>query len=175
MDLESQTQNPEKHPSLINIVGMGSTATTSTNKQPEKDRDGSTEDVEAVDIPELLCTTRVLQNFKSVKLRNQLIAATRHVDAGAEEQLRQAETLERLRKWKAVHDGGLWGKLVSKVQPSLRHASRPSDEELECLVRHHFPTPGDIMVRVVDFYSDSSQRFDVTLRQCIDKCKSRKP
>jgi len=117
-------------------------------------------------IPEPICTTKVLQNFHKVSERNVLIAPTKLIDPWAEEDRRQAKSLRRLRRWKEAQDGGLWGKIKDASR-----SERPSDAELMRLVFHHFPSPGDFPVRIVDFYDGRTVRHDVPLSTCLEHCR----
>jgi hypothetical protein len=149
-----------------------SLAQDSEKKVPLPSEEELSASIDPAIIPEPICTSKVLQRFKVVRKRNQLIATTKLRDPGAEDHRRHTETLKRLRKWKAVEDGGLWAKARAAVNVKERGApKRPSGEELRGLVLHHFPTPGDVSVRVVDFYGDHSRRYDVPMRALISECE----
>ncbi|KEZ45401.1 hypothetical protein SAPIO_CDS1691 [Scedosporium apiospermum] len=153
-----------------------SLAQDSEKKVPLPSEEELSASIDPATIPEPLCTSKVLQRFKVVRQRNRLIAATKLRDPGAEDHRRHTETLKRLRKWKAVEDGGLWAKARAVVNVKERGApKRPGDEELMGLVLHHFPTPGDVTVRVVDFYGDHSRRYDVPMRALISEYIHEKP
>ncbi|SPO06039.1 uncharacterized protein DNG_08728 [Cephalotrichum gorgonifer] len=134
---------------------------------------------EPEDLPEPPCTTNVLQNFGVVNERNRLRRVSKYLDPWAEEDDEQAQTLQKLRRWRDVRNTGIWGRVKAAVgmgkATGETGSSRPGDEELEKLVLHHFPAPGEFPVRIVDFGPDGSKKYEVSLKTCLDEFIHEKP
>ena len=122
-------------------------------------------------IPDPPCTTTVLQQFSVVDQRNRLRRHTKYRDPWIEQDEEHIKVLNRLRRWKLAQDGGVWGKAKARFSRNPTQARRPSDDQLEKLVLHYFPTPGEFTVRIVDFYANCSKKYEVSLVTCLENCR----
>ena len=115
------------------------------------------------------CTSRVLQNFSTVRERNTKRKGSRFLDPWREEDFEHAQTLENTRKWIDSTSSGR--NKVKGIASALLRGNRPPDDDLFRLAIHFFPPRGEIQIQVLDFCDGYTNRYDAALRD-LGHCKN---